>query len=410
LRDWNDDEQRVLEQSEMKLLAEAETAHERKTQLAMTIIKMVEQAGKGGDTSKVLSDVLEMLSRTPDVDRAGVAAVEARMKTMLADDAVSATRPLRLTGEEMRNHLAQIETYFQIEYEMLLQQVAELTAKSVILAGEAAPERLEQLRTIGFQGLGRIEPINFDRVIWLFIIVAFGGFLVLFLGRIGSAQQQGGADGLARFAFVMAAAALIGAIVGSQRRLSRAPITPWSSYFAAGVVAAALFLAVQSISQLVKDYLGLQTPPGQQPFAVHRMLPWALVPMLLTVGICRLARVPRWPDLPGLKAYHNVWERILDGIGVSGALLIAYLLAFSLHEPLGIELPKGLQESMKLRNILPIPIYFPLLALGFFIGFFVVRDVRRAAHARIVNDPADAAAGAAKPGRPASGAAQATAS
>jgi hypothetical protein len=132
--------------------------------------------------------------------------------------------------------------------------------------------------------------------------------------------------------------------------------------------------------------------------------------MLLTVGICRLARVSRWPDLPGLKAYHNVWERTVDGIGVSGALLIGYLLAFAVHEPLGIELPRSLQQSMKLPHILPIPIYFPLQALGFFIGFFVVRDVRRAAHARIVNEAVVTGPDAAKSSRPATEAAQATAS
>jgi hypothetical protein len=409
LRDWNNEERRVLEHNDMKLLAEAETAHERKTQLAMTIIKMVEQVGKGGDTSKLLADVLKMLSDTAHVDRAGVAAVEARMRSMLADDTSAAARPLRLTGEELRNHLGQIEGYFQVEYEMLLQQVSELAAKSVILAGEAAAERLEQLRAFGFEGLGRIEPINFDRILWLFLIVAFGGFLVLFLGRIGATQQQGSAEGLARFAFIMAAATLIGAIVGSQRRLARAPITPWSNYLAAGIIAAALFVGVQQITQLVKDYLAIQPPPGQQPITLYGMLPWTLLPLLLTVGVCRLARVPRWPDLPGLQAYHNVWERVLDGIGISAALLIAYLLAFSLHEPLGIDLPKGLKDQMSLPRILPIPIYFPLLGLGFFIGFFVVRDVRRAAHAQIVDVSAVAAAPPARAVRAAPGEARATA-
>ncbi len=409
LRDWNNEERRVLEQNDMRLLEESETAHERKTQLAMTIIKMVEQVGKGGSTSKVLADVLKMLSDTPHVDRAGVAAVEARMKSLLADDASAAGRPLRLTGEELRSHLSEIEEYFQVEYEMLLQQVSELAAKSVILAGEQAPERLEQLRAVGFDGLGRIEPINFDRILWLFLIVAFGGFLVLFLGRLGAAtQQQGSAEGLARFAFVMAAAALIGAIVGSQRRLSRAPITPWSNYLMAGIVAAALFVGVQSVTQLIKEYLQIPLPAGQPPFTITQLLPWTLIPLLLTVGICRLARVPRWPDLPGLKAYHNIWERALDGLGISGALLIGYLLAFALHEPLGIPLPKGLQEQMNQPRLLPVPIYFPLLGLGFFIGFFVVRDVRRAAHSQIVDLTATQSQATAKAPQPESRAAQAT--
>jgi uncharacterized BrkB/YihY/UPF0761 family membrane protein len=177
----------------------------------------------------------------------------------------------------------------------------------------------------------------------------------------------------------------------------------------AGIVAAALFVGVQQITQLIKDYLGIQPPAGQQPFTLYRMLPWTLIPLLLTVGVCRLARVPRWPDLPRLEAYHNIWERFLDGVGISGVLLLAYLLAFSLHAPLGIELPKGLQDQMNQPRILPIPIYFPLLGLGFFIGFFVVRDVRRAAHAQIVDVSAVAAAPPAKPVRTTAGEAEATA-
>ena len=47
-----------------------------------------------------------------------------------------------------------------------------------MLAGDKASERLEQLKGIGFSGLGRIERISLDVVLWLFLVATFGGFLV----------------------------------------------------------------------------------------------------------------------------------------------------------------------------------------------------------------------------------------
>ena len=76
----------------------------------------------------------------------------------------------------------------------------------------------------------------------------------------------------------------------------------------------------------------------------------------------------------------------------SAAVLLGYYAAVALHIVFELELPKSLQAKMELPHILPIPVFVPLQLLGFFIGFFVVRDVRRAAHAKIVDPRAQAAA------------------
>ena len=384
LREWNEGKRRVLSEGDMLLLDELEMAHERKTQLAMTIIKIVEQIRKGGNSSKALSEVIKTLADTAHMDRAGVADVEARVKAILEGrQEGQPDRPVRLSGEELRAQLVQIEVYFQIEYEILLQQTADLVSKSVMLAGEQAPDRLQQLKGLGFAGLGRIERINVDRILWIFLAVFIGGSLIMFLGNMSN--QQASAEGLARFAFAMAIAALIGAIVGSTRRHARAQATPWSRYLAGGVVAGAIFLGLQAVASLIKSYLNVPLAPGQQAFSVYRTLPWTMLPALLTVAIAALARVPRWPTPGGVSPNSGVWERVIDGVCVSASIMLAFYIAVAMHYVLGIDLPRTLQERMAAPHILPIPVIVPLQVFAFFIGFFVLRDVRRAAHARIVS-------------------------
>jgi hypothetical protein len=389
LNQWNDGEHRTLSQADMEQLDEIETAHDRKTVLAMTIIKMVDRAERGGSASAAISELLAALSNTQHIDRANVAAVETRIKGMAFDETVAGEdRPLRLTGEQLTSYLIQIEAYFKVEYELLLQQVAHLTAKSIMLSGQQAPDRLEHLKSLGFEGFGRIELINFDRVLWMFLFVAVAGFLVLVLGNGNMTQQQ--MEGTARFTFAMAFASLIGAIVGSRRRHATGTDTPWGSYFAAGLVAGALYVGIQTAYALLRSLLPDGT--GNLDSAVlARALPWALLPAFVTIAICRLARLPQWPVpsalVQGPAPWPGVWSRVLDGLCVSAALLIAYVLAI---EIILMTDPKLLptriaaaMDSGKLR--LPIPILLPLQLMGFLIGYAVVTDVRRSAHSRVIS-------------------------
>jgi hypothetical protein len=383
VRGWNTGEDRVLSQEDMRHLAELATAHERKTELAMTIVKMLDE--QGGEASRALSAMLKLLSDTPHVDRASVAAAEARAKMIVSfasDDL--AQRPLR-------SHLVQIERYFEVEYQLLLQQLAELSAKSVVLAGDRAATRLAQLKAAGFDGLGRIQRISLDRILWLFLVVTFGGFLMLYLGY-SKTMTPLMAEGLARFAFVMSIASLIGAAIGSHRRHSQAQETPWGAYFVGGIGAGAIFVGITMLANLIRFSLGVQVPE-QQVMTLDRILPWSLLPCLVTVAIARLTRIESWPELDRLGAYQSIGERVADGIGVSLALFVAYATAVALHAPLGIKLPPSIEELMR-TAISPIPIPWTLIALGFLIGFFVVRDVRKAAHGTIILGPVRASGGA----------------
>jgi len=397
---WNEGTSRVLSTEEMKQLEDIETAHERKTQLAMNIIKMIQQVAEGKETTKLLSDLMKRLSTTALLDRGDLGEVEARAKSILGAGVEGGT-PLtvRLSATELRTYVHEIEGYFEAEYAILLQQLAGLTAKSAVLAGEASPERLEQLKAIGFMGLGRIERISLDSVLWLFLVAAFGGFLIMYVGNIsniGNAQGQVNPEALARFAFSMAVAGLIGAVVGSIRRHARAPHPPWGIYFAAGLASAALYIGFVLILILAKELLQIAPADGQKPFSFIHTAPWSLLPLMLTVAICYLARIPKWREFPQLGKYNAYLERTIDGLCVSGAVLVGYYGAVALHPLLNIELPPGILQRMAEWHVLPIPIIMPLQANAFLIGFFFVRDVRRVAHATIV-DAAGSVAPVVKP-------------
>jgi hypothetical protein len=402
LRTWNDEDKRVLTRDDMRLLSEIENAHDRKTQLAITIVKMVERVEQGKSPNESLPELLTMLTEVGHLDREAVARVETTLRDHLAEGSQSSGQgSLHLTGKDFANHLRQIEGYFQIEYETLVQQAADLTAKSVILSGGQASGRLEQLKKLGFVGLGRIEPVDLDRILWLFLVVACGGFLVLFLGNVGEKYSPIGWDALARFSFIMTVAALIGAIVGSSRRLSSVPSTPWGKYIAAGVLAAVAFFAIQAVSALIKNYQGIEGS-DRFVFSVYRTLPWMVLPFFLTIAISRLGRMPAWPILPGLGRYPNATERILDGLAISIVIYVAYALTIAIHVPFDLPWSKRLATAMLKTHFLPVPVRWPLQVMGFLIGFFVVRDVRRAAHAKIVatgnGDDARETAGATETG------------
>jgi len=148
-------------------------------------------------------------------------------------------------------------------------------------------------------------------------------------------------------------------------------------------VAAVAFFAIQSVSALIKNYQGIEIS-DRFVFSVYRTLPWMVLPFLLTVAISRLGRMPSWPTLPGLSRYPNATERILDGLAISIVIYIAYALTIALHVPFDLPWSKRLTIAMQETHLLPVPVRWPLQVMGFWIGFFVMRDVRRAAHAKIV--------------------------
>jgi hypothetical protein len=391
LREWNKDQRRrILTSAQMEQLQNLEKAHTRKMRLAAQILRLLNHVSAGKGTAEVLKQLVSLLADVSQDDRESVAGIEADLKGLLPEAESSEKSPLRLSSSELEAFLAQIDGYFQVEYQILLRQVAELTALSIVHAGDLAPERLREMKKAGFQGLGRIEPVNFDRILWLFITISVGGFVILYLLRYPQLKEMKGAvprgllTGIAVFSFTMALAALVGAAFGSNKKYVRATHTPWGVYFLAGLIAVVLFEATHAVRLMLTPSSDIGLQPGQTLPLSHQA-PWAAIPFVLTVGICRLARMRSWLTprrlLPTPQA-QAIWERFWDGTALAILMFVAYFGSIMLHDVFGIPLPQSLEE--KPFNV---QILFPVVLFGFLIGSVAVRDARYAGFASIVERP-----------------------
>jgi hypothetical protein len=326
----------------------------------------------------------------------------------------------------------------------------------VVLSGKAAPERLAELKIMGFANLGRVEPIRVDRILGLYGVVLAAGLVIFYLLRYPGQLAQISAeisDELQRsivmrssmmfwltFSLVLAFATLFAAIVGSSRRHARLEHTPWGLYAFVGLLSVATFFLIHHgrntfFAGLIRESREIRLAAHERKLAAERdahlqgrqnqgeaggsvvvptgrsvsvaeangqsatsqrrqlvertplqqlgrSAPWAVLPFLVAVSICRLARLRRWPS-PFYRhgSAHALWERLLDGLTLMLVALAAFVLSRALREVAGIQAPPWIPQ----RGLLNWQWLSPILLLGFVIGVIVVRDVRLAAHAQIVD-------------------------
>jgi len=284
-----------------------EKAHARKTRLATDILRLLNHVSIGKGTVEILNQLSTLLAAASHSDRGSVAGVEARLKSLLGGEvSPHDSNRVHLSSSELQGFLSQIDGYFQVEYQILLRQAAELTALSIVYAGDLAPERLRELKKVGFHGLGRIEPVSFDRILWLFLAISIGGFAIFYMLRYQQLKDVPGANrpglllGLGIFSVTMALATLIGAAFGSNKRHVHAPHTPWGVYFTAGLISMVLFETAHAVRLLMTAPESVGSAPGEV-LPLYQQAPWAAIPFLLTIGICWLARLDRWFTPPGLR-------------------------------------------------------------------------------------------------------------
>jgi len=405
VREWNASGPRVLSQEEMELLREIEGAHARKTRLAMDIIRIFDGIREGDSSVGALSAVTEMLTGASHANPARVAQIEAAAQAHLGDEPAPAAppRPVRITGEQLQQYLKKIEGYFMVEYRLLLSRVARLAAKSIIRAGDIADHRLDDLKAAGFEGLGSIRPLSTHRILWLFLAVAIGGFLVYYLlwyeimlERVQALPGVNMTDaqlavygqttliGIGFFVTTIAFAGLIGALFGSTSANARAKETPWAKYFLAGIISIIVYFLMQLIRESVIHATGLSEAlslirPTTWVTRIKANAPWCVLPFFTTVGICWLARQKPWQPIGMLgESGTALLQRVSDGVLVGVLMLPAFSIAVSVLLMVGIRLPDVL------RSRFDITVMAILAVLGFIVGATVVRDVRTAAHTRVV--------------------------
>ena len=133
-------------------------------------------------------------------------------------------------------------------------------------------------------------------------------------------------------------------------------------------------------------------PREMKPLKLRNFAPYALLPFLVTLGICLLARMRKWPrpssvdNSPFARMAH---ERLMDGITFAVLMAVGIFVAFSIADALGL-IDKSFQKMMERMTGWQMftSLYLTNVVLGLIIGSTVVRTVRIAAHSRIVEEDA----------------------
>src|SRR5262245_27235823 len=392
VREWNAAGPRVLSNEEMTLLRELEGSHTSQSRLAIEITRRNVNDNAGAQPA-------DMLARLWQRNPKGIAQREEAAKaTVVSEPALGNNRPpVRLTVGQRQQYLKKIEDGIILEYGFMLDGVSMLAAKSIVRAGSAAEDRLDQLKEAGFEGLGRIHSLSVRRILWLFLTVAVGGFLTSYVlwydiiidrirelpGRSFTEEQLGVIGqttliGIGFFVTTIAFAGLIGALCGSTSANARAKQTPWGKYFLAGLFAVVVYFLMQLIQEAVVHASGLSDAlslirPSTWITRIQATASWCVLPFFITVGICWLARQKPWPlGVLGEKNGAALLQPLLDGIVIA----VLMLIAFSMLVVSSSRLPDGSQFDRPVMAILAL--------LGFIVGAIVVRDARSTAHTQLV--------------------------
>jgi len=421
----------AVEREEVARLAEA---HRRKTQLAMNIVRMVEHLDAHQNVDQNIRQIAAQLGNVSHLDRDRVVSSEELAREILNQLELSGPSgqpqtPLRLSMKQMNEHLSKIERYFLTEYQILLENAAKLASKAIIRAGDRAPERLAEIKKIGFAGLGEIQRVNFDNVIYVLMTtfaLAFGGLTLLFtvLGRPINTSL------ISSIALTVSLAALIGAMWGSRRSLVERQKTPWSSYIAAGLVGVLGFCIVhgtrfilngqetlegwaERFSKSAATYvdLGLIKPEDVTQYTreaildwglfnyMWEILPWSVSVFFLTVGICWLARMPEWPWARENTLYERLTDGAFTGLIYAFGGIAATLAHIALQTGSGLSTQaRILEDSGAAAGVFFSSFRMMSFVIGFAIGAIIIREVRQIAHTQLI--AASGAGASREPARP----------
>lgn len=421
LKGESSSEKSIFSATEREEIARLDEAHRRKTRLAMNIVRLIEHMGASSDFDQKLTRIAAQLGDVSHQDRGGVQSAEELAREIATGfdihTPIEQNRPLRLSMKQMNEYLSHVERYFLTEYQLILQDVSRLAARFIVHAGDLAPERLEEIKLAGFRGLGHIQRVSFDGVIWVLLssfAIAFGGLTLLFT----ILQRPVNTVLVSSIALTVAIAALTGAVWGSRRSLAERRTTPWSSYLAAGLLAVLGFTFVHStrfvlegkstLAEMADRFeksmpkyieLNLISPDQALHYARETVLNWTLFDYLwqlwpfsvaaffLTIGICWLARMKEWP-----WQHEQPWiERLSDGLATGFIYFLggiaSTLLAIALRTGSGLRNLQTVSDPEKgVASVFLSDFRLMSFLTGFLIGAIIVREVRHIAHVQLIAD------------------------
>jgi len=379
----------VLSPADRQEIVRLEEAHFRKTKLATSLMRILDHMERGSQYGQRLTRVANLLGDASHRDRPRIGLAEDVAQQIMNEIELAQgfngnhdEEPLRLSSKQVQQYVVQIESYLKAEYQLMLHNASRLAAKMIVRSGDRAPEQLDDAKDAGFFGLGEIQEVNLDRVILVILATFPTVFFVFTLSALWSGKPAR-PELFISIATTISIAALIGAMWGSRRRFAQSREVPWSSYLGAGMVAVTGFVIVQCTRYFIDP--GGVNPGDDTPISLGSylasVLPWSASAAFVTIGICALARVPEWPWRKDSVVIERSLDGLFLGLAYTAGQLAAYLFHAAFKTGFGITLVTWLGEgrlnwlwTSSARGML----------IGFVMGYFIVRDIRRVSHSHVV--------------------------
>ena len=227
--EWREETPHILGKAELEDIRLIRDSDRRKLRHAFNLLRLLRQREAGGPLD------------------AGLAA---EVDPEDAADLPALPGGLDYEPAALARDLRKIEHYFTREYRDFLRTLSRIAARLVLHAGEAAPERWRALAEAGFQDMRRLERFTSDSVVKIFLLALGLCVTVLLAAMVHDPAAAAPMRGVLMMAGCLAFAALIGAMMGSNRQLARRVQTPWRHAFGAAVLTAGCFLCLAFTSAI----------------------------------------------------------------------------------------------------------------------------------------------------------------
>lgn len=289
IHEWRAETPQILGKAELEDIRLIRDSDRRKLRHAFNLLRLLRQREAGGPLDAAAA---------AEVDPEGPADLPA-LRGGLDYEPAALARDLR-----------KIEHYFTREYRDFMRTLSRIAARLVLHAGEAAPERWRALAEAGFQDMRRLERFTSDSVVKIFLLALGLCVTVLLAAMVHDPAAAAPMRGVLVMAGCLAFAALIGAMMGSNRQLARRVQTPWRHAFGAALLTAGCFLCLAFTSAIT-----IALDPNRPQVTGFTAAPDAAVPAAKAATLATL-RPFRITAAPEVQTAH-VFEKI-SGFGSIG--------------------------------------------------------------------------------------------
>lgn len=356
----------VLPRADQPNVSSSLMAHKRRLDLASRVNEYIEKIEEGEGGQRELEAIIASFDHGELDDKDIIEKVRE----------ISSSAKLKPSDEEtLKQIITPLVEFFTKGYNEQLEEHTSATAKAVIMSGDEAQKKLEQLTLYGFSGIGRIEIIDLHLAL-LIVVLTFVIALMIFFGAPHVMSAVGGLAGEVKnqkFAFVIASsftfAVVVGTMVGGLRSLANAPKIPWAWYFLAAFSASVTHVIAVLIANILSLAIVTENPDYQP---VQFSLAGSVVPFAIVIGICLLSRRN--------DPHRHLPEYLVDGLCLAGFLFVAGFF-FNVLVELAELPPPRIDANFANRMVI---IGFVTVSIGAAVGSMVVHRVRAAALSSIV--------------------------